>query len=113
LEITSKELKHALYINYSPDIAILKSADIFVITLLAPLDNNTPGLNPLESDLKIVASIMKINSIIFYKSTVYPSCTEEFCVPILEKYSKFKFNKDFFCGYSPERINSASFHQIF
>lgn len=106
LEITSEELKNAQYLNYSSDIAILKSADIFIITVPTPVDNNNiPDLSPLESASKMVASIMKKDSIIIYESTVYPGCTEEFCVPILEKYSGFKFNKDFFCGYSPERIN--------
>ena len=106
LEISSKELKLASYLTFSSDIEVLKSADIFIITVPTPVDkNNIPDLNPLESASKLVASVMRKNSLIIYESTVYPGCTEEFCVPILEKYSNFKFNKNFFCGYSPERIN--------
>ena len=64
-----------------------------------------PDLDPLKKASEAVGKILKINDLVIYESTVYPGATEEFCVPILEKSSGLKFNKEFFCGYSPERIN--------
>ena len=84
----------------------LSSQDVFIITAPTPLKKgNLPDLNPLISAVKIVAKKMKKNSIIIIESTVYPGATEEVCIPIIEKFSKFKLNKSFFCAYSPERIN--------
>ena len=84
----------------------LKSANCYIITVPTPIDSlKKPNLKPLISASKVVGGVIKKKDIIIYESTVYPGCVEEKCVPILEKYSKLKFNKDFFCGYSPERIN--------
>ena len=80
--------------------------DFYIITVPTPLKkNNKPDLSPLQSASKTVGKYISKGSIIIYESTVYPGCTEEDCIPILEKYSNLEFNKDFFCGYSPERIN--------
>ena len=81
-------------------------SDYFIITVPTPIDKqNKPDLKSLINSSRIVAKSIKKGSIIIYESTVYPSCTEDICVPILEKYSGLKFNEDFYCGYSPERIN--------
>tara|TARA_B100002052_G_scaffold299170_1_gene335913 strand:- start:17157 stop:18455 length:1299 start_codon:yes stop_codon:yes gene_type:complete len=81
-------------------------ANIYIITVPTPIDKHKkPNLEPLKDASKIVASVLKEGDIVIYESTVYPGCTEEDCVPILERFSGLKFNKDFFCGYSPERIN--------
>jgi UDP-N-acetyl-D-galactosamine dehydrogenase len=84
----------------------VKESNIFIITVPTPIDeSNRPDLNPLISASTTVGKILKNNDIVVYESTVYPGCTEEICVPILEKVSGLTFNHDFFCGYSPERIN--------
>lgn len=84
----------------------LINQDIYIITVPTPLKkNNRPDLSPLRSASKIVGKHISKGSIIIYESTVYPGCTEEDCVPVLEKYSNLEYNVDFFCGYSPERIN--------
>lgn len=105
-ETTSEELKNAIYLSYSTNIDDLKNCEIFIITVPTPIDKHKrPDLVPLEKSSKAVGSILKKGDIIIYESTVYPGATEEVCVPILEEQSGLKFNKDFFCGYSPERIN--------
>ncbi len=92
-----------LFTNKEED---LFGKDFYIITVPTPLrKNNKPNLSPLKSASKVVGKYITKGSIIIYESTVYPGCTEEDCIPILEKYSNLKFNKDFFCGYSPERIN--------
>ena len=84
----------------------LINQDFYIITVPTPLKkNNKPDLSPLRSASKIVGKHISKGSIIIYESTVYPGCTEEDCIPVLEKYSNLKYNVDFFCGYSPERIN--------
>lgn len=84
----------------------IKGCNIYIVTVPTPVDrNNKPDLSPLLSASKLIGSILSINDIIIYESTVYPGCTEEDCVPELEKASKLIFNTDFYCGYSPERIN--------
>ena len=84
----------------------IKNSDLFIVTVPTPVDNkNKPNLKFIIDATKTVASLIKKNSVVVYESTVFPGCTEEVCVPIIEKISKLKFNKDFFCGYSPERIN--------
>jgi UDP-N-acetyl-D-galactosamine dehydrogenase len=84
----------------------LKECDIFIVTVPTPVDQyNNPDLTPLIKATETVADVLKKGGIVIYESTVYPGCTEEDCVPILEKKSGLVFNKDFFCGYSPERIN--------
>ncbi len=84
----------------------LINQDFYIITVPTPLKkNNKPDLSPLRSASKIVGKHISKGSIIIYESTVYPGCTDEDCIPVLEKYSNLKYNVDFFCGYSPERIN--------
>lgn len=94
------------HIKYTADIKEVKDCTVFIVTVPTPIDtNNRPNLTPLIDSSKLVASVLKKGDIVIYESTVYPGVTEEVCVPELEKNSKLKFNKDFFCGYSPERIN--------
>jgi len=106
LEVTSEELKLARNIEYTSDSEKLKQAAIFIVTVPTPIDSaNRPDLTPLVKASETVAKALKQGDVVIYESTVYPGCTEEVCVPILEKHSGLKFNIDFFCGYSPERIN--------
>jgi UDP-N-acetyl-D-glucosamine/UDP-N-acetyl-D-galactosamine dehydrogenase len=105
-EVDALEFKASTRLAYSSDINDLKQVNYFIITVPTPVDEyKKPDLRPLESASKTVGSVLKKNDIVIYESTVYPGCTEEVCVPILEKISGLKFNVDFFCGYSPERIN--------
>lgn len=84
----------------------IASANIFIVTVPTPIDKyNAPDLNPLMSASKMLGEIIKKGDIVIYESTVFPGCTEEECVPVLEKYSGLRFNEDFYVGYSPERIN--------
>tara|TARA_Y100000992_G_scaffold302691_1_gene278474 strand:+ start:5433 stop:6704 length:1272 start_codon:yes stop_codon:yes gene_type:complete len=105
-EIKKEDFYKAKKAQFTYDVEKISKSDFFIITVPTPIDKkNKPDLSNLISATKTVAQNIKKSSIIIYESTVYPGCTEEVCVPILEKYSKLKFNKDFFCGYSPERIN--------
>ena len=105
-EFKKNILTKNLNLNFSNTSASLKSHNIFIITAPTPLTKgNRPDLEPLIKATKIVAKHMKKNSIVIFESTVYPGVTEEVCIPLIEKISKFKINKTFFCGYSPERIN--------
>jgi UDP-N-acetyl-D-galactosamine dehydrogenase len=93
-------------LNFTNNLNDINKSDFYIITVPTPVDqNNEPDLKHIKEASIIVAKSLKKNSIVIYESTVYPGCTEEVCVPILEKYSNFKYNKDFFCAYSPERIN--------
>lgn len=106
LETSPHELKAAKFLKYSDDPEDLRDRDIFIITVPTPVDKyNRPDLSPLYKASETVGKVMKKGAIVIYESTVYPGCTEEECVPVLEKFSGLKFNRDFFCGYSPERIN--------
>lgn len=106
LEVLTSDLQKAKYLSYSCDFNDLSQAHIFIVTVPTPIDKvNRPDLRPLINATEMVGKALKKDSLIIYESTVYPGCTEEICVPILEKYSKLNFNKDFYCGYSPERIN--------
>lgn len=106
LECSSKELKSASYLHYSANIADLQSAQIFIVTVPTPVDQaNRPDMTPLVKASETVGKVLKVGDIVIYESTVYPGATEEVCVPVLEKFSGLNFNVDFFCGYSPERIN--------
>ena len=105
-EINRKGLNNLKKINFSDKPETLKEKDIYIITVPTPIDKNKrPNLKFLKSASKTVAKFLKKNDIVIYESTVFPGCTEEICIPILEKYSGLSFNKDFFCGYSPERVN--------
>lgn len=95
--------KGLIFSNSSKDIS---SANIFIVTVPTPIDHyNSPDLIPLLTASEMIAKVLKKDDIVIYESTVYPGCTEEDCVPVLEKFSGLQFNKDFFAGYSPERIN--------
>ena len=105
-EFSYKSLKKNKNLKFSNQKDDLYEQNIYIITAPTPLKkNNLPDLNPLTQATKLVAKHMKKNSIVIIESTVYPGTTEEICIPIIEKYSKLKLNKSFFCGYSPERIN--------
>ena len=106
LETTQKELKDAIYLSYSSNLDDIKDCKIYIITVPTPIDNQKkPDLSPLKKASQSIGSILKKGDIVIYESTVYPGATEEICVPILEEQSSLSFNKDFYCGYSPERIN--------
>ncbi|PUE59619.1 Vi polysaccharide biosynthesis protein VipA/TviB [Limnohabitans curvus] len=106
LECTPEELKSAVHLSYSADLQELQQAQIFILTVPTPVDQaNRPDLTPLVKASEAVGKALKVGDIVVYESTVYPGATEEVCVPVLEKFSGLKFNADFFCGYSPERIN--------
>lgn len=106
LEVESEHLKSATRLSYTADLAELKKANFFIVTVPTPIDkNNRPDLTPLIKASETVGKVLKKGDIVVYESTVYPGCTEDDCVPVLEKFSGLKFNTDFFCGYSPERIN--------
>jgi len=105
-EMTSEELKSLQHLSFSTDEKQLNTCNIFIVTVPTPIDKyKKPDLIPLLSASRTVGKFLKKDDVIVYESTVYPGCTEEDCVPVLEKESGLKFNEDFFCGYSPERIN--------
>jgi UDP-N-acetyl-D-galactosamine dehydrogenase len=106
LECSNAELLQATHLRYSSKIEELKEANIFIVTVPTPVDQaNRPDMTPLIKASEMVAKVLKPGDLVIYESTVYPGATEEVCVPVLEKFSTLKFNNDFFCGYSPERIN--------
>ena len=105
-ELSSYDLGENSNIMYTSNLEEIKCANIYIIAVPTPIDkNNKPDLNILLNATKDVGNVIDINDIVIFESTVYPGCTEEECVPILEKKSHLIYNKDFFCGYSPERIN--------
>ena len=105
-ECSVDQLKVANNLEYSSSIDDIRDAKIYIITVPTPIDDvNRPDLRPLEAASRTVGQVLKDGDIVIYESTVFPGATEEFCVPILEKESGLQFNKDFSCGYSPERIN--------
>jgi UDP-N-acetyl-D-galactosamine dehydrogenase len=105
-EVDSVELKSSSKITFSSKISEIGNSNYFIVTVPTPVDDSKkPDLRPLESASRTVGSVLKKGDVVIYESTVYPGCTEEICVPVLEKASGLKFNRDFFCGYSPERIN--------
>ena len=106
LETTVQELKDAIHLSYTTNLEDVKDCEIYIVTVPTPIDKHKrPDLTPLEKSSEAVGSILKKGDIVIYESTVYPGATEEVCVPILERHSGLIFNKDFYCGYSPERIN--------
>ena len=108
LETSDEELKEAVQLTYTSYMDDIKDAEIYIITVPTPIDKNKrPNLKPLLSASEIVGKVLKKGDIVIFESTVYPGATEDDCVPILEKQSGLKYNQDFFCGYSPERINAG------
>ena len=106
LQCTQQEIVGAKHLMFTNELDEIKECTIFIITVPTPVTKDKqPDLNLLLTASKMVGSILKKGDIVVFESTVYPGCTEEDCVPILEKYSDLKYNQDFYCGYSPERIN--------
>jgi UDP-N-acetyl-D-galactosamine dehydrogenase len=106
LEVDREELATATLLSYATKVDQLKACNVFIVTVPTPIDKyKRPDLGPLESASKLLGEVVSKGDFIIYESTVYPGATEEVCVPIVEAVSGLKFNKDFFAGYSPERIN--------
>jgi UDP-N-acetyl-D-glucosamine/UDP-N-acetyl-D-galactosamine dehydrogenase len=106
LEFSKKELQSLKQLNFTSDENDLKSVNCYIVTVPTPIDEyKKPDLRPLLKATQMTSKMLKKGDLVIYESTVYPGCVEEVCVPVLEKFSKLKFNQDFFCGYSPERIN--------
>ncbi len=106
LECSPEELAQASHLRYSCTPADLQQAQVFIVTVPTPVDTaNRPDMTPLVKASTTVGKALKKGDVVIYESTVYPGATEEVCVPVLEQHSGLKFNVDFFCGYSPERIN--------
>ena len=104
-EATPEQLRSAQELTFSSDINDIKASTIYIVTVPTPIDEfKTPDLKPLRAASQMLGEILKKGDIVIYESTVYPGCTEEVCVPLLEKASNLRFNTDFYCGYSPERI---------
>ena len=105
-ECSIEQLKATKNLEYSSSLDDIRDAQIYIVTVPTPTDTlNRPDLRPLEAASRTVGGVLKVGDIVIYESTVFPGATEEVCVPILEKESGLKFNQDFTCGYSPERIN--------
>ena len=105
MKLADQKLRN-LILTLTDDINSLKNVDVFIVTVPTPVNSRKkPDLSFLESACQDIAKILKKNAVIIFESTVFPGCTEEICIPILEKNSNLKLNKDFFVGYSPERIN--------
>jgi UDP-N-acetyl-D-galactosamine dehydrogenase len=105
LEVSAEKLRAARHLEYSSDKARLRECGIFIVTVPTPIDGaNRPDLTPLIKASETVGAALEAGAIVIYESTVYPGCTEEVCVPILERTSGLRFNEGFYCGYSPERI---------
>lgn len=105
-EVSPEDLQAAASLNYTAELADIEQAQIYIVTVPTPIDEyKKPDLTPLIKASETVGKVLKKGDIVIYESTVYPGCTEEDCVPILEELSGLKYNSDFFCGYSPERMN--------
>ena len=106
LEVTREELREARHLEFTTRLTDLAACRVFIVTVPTPIDAyKRPDLTPLEKASASVGQVLKKGDVVVYESTVYPGCTEEICVPILERVSGLKFNRDFHAGYSPERIN--------
>ncbi len=106
LEVTPEDLKEASMLSFTHELEDLRDVTLFIVTVPTPIDNyKTPDLTPLISASSGIGQVLKKGDIVIYESTVFPGCTEEVCVPVLERVSGLVYNTDFYCGYSPERIN--------
>jgi UDP-N-acetyl-D-galactosamine dehydrogenase len=106
LETTQEELAAAKHLSYTTNLDDLRGCNCYIVTVPTPIDEHKrPDLMPLIKASETIGKVLKKGDVVIYESTVYPGCTEEECVPVLEKQSGLKFNQDFYCGYSPERIN--------
>lgn len=105
-EVSVNELKSAKSLQFTSETSDLTDSTIFIVTVPTPIDQyKNPDLMPLIKASETIGKILKKNDVVIYESTVFPGCTEEICVPVLEEFSSLKYNVDFYCGYSPERIN--------
>lgn len=105
-EVEPEELKEATGLSFTSQIDDIKECNVYIVTVPTPIDQyKKPDLNPLLKASETVGKVLKSGDIVIYESTVYPGCTEDDCVPVLEQQSGLKYNEDFYCGYSPERIN--------
>ena len=106
LESNEAQIRAAKFLSFTTDVEAIRRCNVYIVTVPTPIDQfNAPDLRPLLKASEMIGSVLKKNDIVIYESTVYPGCTEEDCVPVLENSSGLKFNIDFYCGYSPERIN--------
>lgn len=106
LQCSSQEIANAGKLIFTHDVTQIKDATIFIVTVPTPVTKDKqPDLHLLRTASKMIGEVLKKGDIVIYESTVYPGCTEEDCVPVLEEFSRLKYNQDFYCGYSPERIN--------
>ncbi|MDX2370017.1 MAG: nucleotide sugar dehydrogenase, partial [Colwellia sp.] len=106
LEVSKDELADSAFISYSCDVEALKQSNVYIVTVPTPIDEHKqPDLTPLVKASQMLAKVINKGDIVIYESTVYPGATEDVCIPQIEKNSGLVFNKDFFAGYSPERIN--------
>ena len=106
LESNSDEIVSAKYLTFSSEVSDISKCNVYIVTVPTPINSfKSPDLKPLIYASKMIGKILKKGDIVIYESTVYPGCTEDDCVPVLEKESGLKFNSEFYCGYSPERIN--------
>jgi UDP-N-acetyl-D-galactosamine dehydrogenase len=111
LEISSEEFKLSTNLNFTNSIDDIKKCEIFIVTVPTPVNqNNTPDLSLLTKCCDMIGPLIKKGDLVIFESTVYPGVTEEICAPIIEKQSGLTFNQDFYCGYSPERINPGDKH---
>jgi UDP-N-acetyl-D-galactosamine dehydrogenase len=105
-EVSDAQLKASAQLKFSSELSDLSACNTFIVTVPTPIDHfKKPDLGPLLKASEMIGKVLKKGDVVIYESTVYPGCTEEDCVPVLEQESGLKFNVDFFCGYSPERIN--------
>jgi UDP-N-acetyl-D-glucosamine/UDP-N-acetyl-D-galactosamine dehydrogenase len=105
-EVESEELQNSVNLKFTWNLEQIADCNVYIVTVPTPIDHfKKPDLKPLISASKSVGQVLSKGDVVIYESTVYPGCTEEDCVPVLEKISGLKFNQDFYCGYSPERIN--------
>ena len=105
-EVTSKKFQESKKLTFTNDVNDIANCNIYIITVPTPIDEyKKPNLIPLTTASETVGKFLQKDDLVIYESTVYPGATEEVCIPILEKFSGLEFNKDFYCGYSPERIN--------
>ena len=106
LEVSDEELTQAKDLSYSSNTEDLKSSNVYIVTVPTPIDKHKkPDLTPLEKASEMIGKVISKGDVVIYESTVYPGATEEVCIPLIEKQSGLVFNKDFYAGYSPERIN--------
>ncbi|WP_415886956.1 Vi polysaccharide biosynthesis UDP-N-acetylglucosamine C-6 dehydrogenase TviB [Neptuniibacter sp. QD37_6] len=106
LEVPDGDLKEAVHLSYTDNLNDLNASNIYIVTVPTPIDdNNSPDLNPLRKSSEMLSNVISAGDIVVFESTVYPGATEEVCIPIIERGSGLTFNKDFYAGYSPERIN--------